>query len=62
MVGVYTYQDNARNIQHAMLLNARRPVQMRSWAPGGLSGGRIGRHENRPEAVLDAMSGFGRAV
>ena len=37
----------------------RRPVQRPTWAPGGLSGGRLGRQEAHPEAVWGARRPVG---
>ena len=37
----------------------RKPVQRPTWAPGGLSGGRLGRQEARPEAVWGARRPVG---
>ena len=37
-------------------MGSRRPVRRPPWASGGPSGGRLGRQEVRPEAVLGARS------
>ena len=45
-----------REVHPEAVLDARRLVRRSSWAPGELSGGRLGRQEARPEAVWAVLA------